>query len=671
MDGKLLFKGVFFNKLAITIAYLVVTFPLPSFAIENSGHSIEQVFSLSLEELLKIEVITPSKTSQSLQETPGVVSVITAREISLFGGRDLGEVLSRVLGFSEYSALNNGRNIVTIRDDQPSPNNSHVLFLLNGIPINRESYAGGIWNEAIITSIPLQAIKRVEVTRGPGSVLYGTNAFAGVVNIITHAPSAQQSFVEFGSGSFNHRQINGFAAGSLGEWNWNSSVRWAENDGWPFKANTAGNEEFEGDAWSNSPGFHGSLSNETFSVNAFWGESQQWTTRGNSFELVGGEITNEKYFVGLSYAKPIDNKWELTSHLSHVGGRTALDIVSATPGEFTTIKYKTDDSRLELQAKKIFSNNAEFILGSTLDYFTGKTPSPTTIVPDWDEMLIGLYGQYELPVGASKYIVGAQYNKAVSSDSVVPRLGYIHQISDAMSFKLLYGQAFRSPYVIERKINVSIPSLSLIGDENLNPEVVTTYDAQLNFVSGNVEAALTLFRNEQKDLIVRQVIGPGSLRFENHGRLSIQGVEFESKYAENHAFVSFNYSYQENKNGDGVENYTLQPEQRFKLGIGYSAERWSIGFFDVFSSAYKDGVMHTPTRALVNEPSKSFHRLTANITYQPRIHKDLKIELYMDNILNKTLSLTSQPGDPLSLINTRPALAGRFIMLSITKSLGP
>lgn len=128
----------------------------------------------------------------------------------------------------------------------------------------------GIWNEAILTSIPLQSVKLIEVTRGPGSVLYGTNAFAGVVNIITHTPGERDNFIEIGAGSFNHHQINGYASGKFDEWNWSTALRWLETDCWPI-ANDLEGDPFSGDAWSRSPGFLGSLSKHGFSVSAFWG----------------------------------------------------------------------------------------------------------------------------------------------------------------------------------------------------------------------------------------------------------------------------------------------------------------------------------------------------------------------------------------------------------------
>ena len=639
-----------------------------SIAANNSEISTPSLFKLSLEELLQVKVVTPSKTPQTLQDTPGIVSVLTAREIALYGGRDIGEVLSRVLGFSEYAALNNGRNMVTIRDDQPTPNNNHVLFLLNGTPLNRESYTGGLWNEAILTSIPLQSIKLVEVTRGPGSVLYGTNAFAGVVNIITYSAGERGNTLEAGYGSFNHRQVNGFVSGNTAGWDWTSAMRWTETDGWPFEMNESDGDTFSGDAWSLSPGVLATASKGGLSINGYWGKSSQWTTRGNASEIVGAETVNEKSFLALAYEKTTESGWTLSSHLSHVRGRTDHDVVSAPPQDFLTIKYLTDDSRIELQAKNTFSNNAEIVFGGTLDYFRGSTPLPTQIVPDWNEQLVGFYGQYELPIGSHKYIAGFQYNKASNSDSLVPRLGYVFRFNDNLGLKLLYGQAFRSPYIVERKLNISIPNLSITGDENLKPETVTTYDAQLNYKNGRFESALTLFKNVQMDLIIRRPVGPGTLRFENHGELTIQGLEFESKYASKNSYISLSYSHQENKNGDGLVDFTLQPDHRLKLGLGLSTSEWDVGLFNVYSSAYKDNIIVDPSRQIVNDEPSGFNRLSLNIRYQPRSIKDWEMEVFVDNMLDETLYLPGQQGDALSGINTRPALSERFIMLTIRKN---
>ena len=100
----------------------------------------DDVFSLSLEQLLNAKVTTPSKRAESLSQSSGIVSVFTAEEIALFGARDLGEVLSKIPGIQPFDSLSSGRHRISIRGDRPTFDNNHVLILLDGTPINRSSY---------------------------------------------------------------------------------------------------------------------------------------------------------------------------------------------------------------------------------------------------------------------------------------------------------------------------------------------------------------------------------------------------------------------------------------------------------------------------------------------------------------------------------------------------
>ncbi|NJD08122.1 MAG: TonB-dependent receptor, partial [Methylococcaceae bacterium] len=124
-------------------------------------------------------------TQQPVRKAPSVTSVITAADIKAMGATDIDEVLETVPGL--HVARNNiGMNpIYTFRGIQ-STFNQQVLMLVNGIPITH------IWAEDRSIAwggMPVQAISRIEVVRGPGSAVYGADAAAGVINIITKTKS--------------------------------------------------------------------------------------------------------------------------------------------------------------------------------------------------------------------------------------------------------------------------------------------------------------------------------------------------------------------------------------------------------------------------------------------------------------------------------------------------
>jgi len=174
------------------------------FSLIVSAHSpsalanIDELRELSLEELMKVTIVTG--VQQSLSKAPGVVSVITAKDIREMGARDLDEVLETVPGLHVSRETQGYRPIYTMRGIY-SGRNPEVLMLINGIPITTlyTGNRGFVWGR-----MPINMISRIEVIRGPGSAVYGADAFAGVINLITKAKKEIDG-TEVGArlGSFN------------------------------------------------------------------------------------------------------------------------------------------------------------------------------------------------------------------------------------------------------------------------------------------------------------------------------------------------------------------------------------------------------------------------------------------------------------------------------------
>jgi len=128
-------------------------------------------FSMDLDSLSNLKVTTASKFSEKLSEAPGAISVVTTDELKRFGGFTLREILERVAGLSVSSSYFTDRSIIAVRGDQTRTTGGHILILINGRP-TREILEGGI-NSDILESFPVNVLDRIEVIKGPGSVLYG------------------------------------------------------------------------------------------------------------------------------------------------------------------------------------------------------------------------------------------------------------------------------------------------------------------------------------------------------------------------------------------------------------------------------------------------------------------------------------------------------------------
>ena len=135
--------------------------------------------TLSLEELLQLELAAPSKQLQPAREAPGVASVVPREQIRRFGWMSLEDILFSQPGF--FPAHDYERTVVGARGLSEGWNNNHLLLLVDGIPMN-DNEAGTAFTSDIT---PLFLVKSVEIIRGPGSSLYGSNATNGVVAINT------------------------------------------------------------------------------------------------------------------------------------------------------------------------------------------------------------------------------------------------------------------------------------------------------------------------------------------------------------------------------------------------------------------------------------------------------------------------------------------------------
>lgn len=137
---------------------------------------------LSFEELLNLTVSYSNNQSLAINETPASVYIITQDEIELFGYRNLSEILENIPGYYKIDDLRPYKENIGIRGYTSGLRNGNITILINGV-IQRQISESSNFLSTI--NLPVQAVERIEVIRGPMSVTYGTGAFLGAINIIT------------------------------------------------------------------------------------------------------------------------------------------------------------------------------------------------------------------------------------------------------------------------------------------------------------------------------------------------------------------------------------------------------------------------------------------------------------------------------------------------------
>ncbi len=182
---------MFTQKSSLTQAFVLVLMSLlvfgfngQLFAKQQKSNEQEALFEMSLEELMQVQVSVAFKKESTQRESPGIVTVITRDEIQKSGARDLIDILRLVPGFDVGFDIS-GAYGVAIRGIWA--NEGKVLVLMDGVELNDDMYSTFQYGH----HIPVDIIDRIEVMRGPGSVMYGESAELGVINIKTISPQKE------------------------------------------------------------------------------------------------------------------------------------------------------------------------------------------------------------------------------------------------------------------------------------------------------------------------------------------------------------------------------------------------------------------------------------------------------------------------------------------------
>lgn len=158
----------------------MLLFPvLPLYGAEFKTSNAD-LFTLSFKEMLNLEIRTAGKKAEEIRGIPASVTIITRQDIEKMGYVTLEEILINTPGF--YHIDDYDDFLIGIRGTV----GSSIAFLINGIPIHPKQIKGIVPTERARMNVPVEAIDRIEIIRGPMSVIYGNNAFLGAVNIITN-----------------------------------------------------------------------------------------------------------------------------------------------------------------------------------------------------------------------------------------------------------------------------------------------------------------------------------------------------------------------------------------------------------------------------------------------------------------------------------------------------
>ncbi|MGF1534338.1 MAG: TonB-dependent receptor plug domain-containing protein [Bernardetiaceae bacterium] len=617
------------------------------------------------------KVSTASKSDERITDAPAIISVITDTEIALMGAQNLPEILERVVSVYAIGSFFIPHNIISIRGDVATPYNNHVLILLNGRPV-RENLFGGI-DHPILLAFPVQSIQKIEVIRGPGSVLYGTNAFAGVVNIITKTFITEENDITLQYGSFGSIGVDYSSTKIREDFRLSTGVKYFQQNGWEL--NTTGQNGRPISYESGQQNFGTSVFAEykKLTINALLTYSRLDNTGVLPLDTLSPfvpsrnrSITTLRSFIDVGYTFNFSEKADLSLNATYNAMQTRFDNPS---GAFVG---NTGDVLLEATQFLRPSAKVKMLFGATAYLQGGRAEigdDPDRGVSEYAEVWYSGYAQVEYsPHRMIKLIAGAQANKPDDIDlSIVPRLGLIANFTDYLGIKALYGSAFRAPFAFESGLR---DAPILFGNPRLNPETVTSYEGQIFLNRDRLRLMLTVFRNEQRDLIVQRGVidlgdGNRALSYVNESRLDAQGFEAEFKLIPlDNFYITGSYAYQTSERDGDKDRPPLLPQHMAKLGGFYQSPAGiSLGVFHTFFSQAGS----PPDALALNPPAEAFHGLNARLRVRLNGKNNSRMRMmwgiYATNLLDARVYY---PEFVYGIMNTYPGRAGRAFYTTLS-----
>lgn len=625
--------------------------------------------ALDLESLLSTKVITASKFSENLADAPGVISVISQDELRRFGGTTLQEVLQRVPGLSITSAYFTDRSLVAARGDQTKINGGHILFLINGRP-TREVLEGGLITD-LLEAFPVNALEKIEIVKGPGSVLYGSNAFSAVVNLITKKAEGNGLTVSGFGGPQGVAGNSGQVMLKHGDFSLFGAGQFHQMPSW--NTNYALPTSLIGDPVAPVVPLVQNLRLDDRSDGAYLGATYKNLTFMSSFteshapSFVRGSIASNKWrrgFADLGYTVKATDAWDMSFNATYT--RNTFDNFG-----YPDIGRDSQELVLEWTNTIAFNNWDRLTFGALLDHAEGQETyfgiDPPVQISNGSRPGGAAYAQWDHQLTDTVKLVGGfQVNKIDEIRlNVVPRVGAVWNPTSHVGVKALYGGAFRAPSINETMLNHP----GLAGNPNLKPEKVGTLDLSVSYQANRFQGALTYFRSRQTDSIVVDTT-PVRWKYANLGEATFQGFELEGNYYFRKSFfLTGSASYQANHDGNGISNITPVPNVGVKGGLSYRAENGlTVSMFDNYQ-----GVLRGFTDPTVNPGPTAYHMLSSNIRYDlsrylgSRDRGGVALFAHAENLANYQVWLPdwgNNSGD------TMPVNRGRTVYFGVEFSLG-
>jgi outer membrane receptor for ferrienterochelin and colicins len=606
-------------------------------------------------------VVTGTRSPHLLKEVPVQTEVVSQRDFQRTGARTADEALSSSIGVTINQDLGGqGAMIRGIDEDR-------VLVLVDG-----EKAVGRVNGSIDMSQFSLTNVDKIEIVKGTGSTLYGSEAMGGVINIITKKPEAEiksaNLYLDYGS----HNSLNPSAEINYGGKRTSLQVggKYYSTAGFDLDPSTpATNGEDAIKRWNFDTKVTHKLSDKFNLVgtgrfmdeNRKWIESEVW---GTDTYVYNDNEDNHRYegSVGLDYLSGDKYSMKLRAfgtYYDHAWTKIY------NPGGNLIDTSITDDSYYELTYSSNYVIGAGHVVTYGLDYNYQGLKSQELWQNNHSNRAQDAYLQYEYtPIRSLNFLPGVRWeHHDAFGDKVNPSINVMFAPSDGFKVRGFVGGGFRAPSIKQQYFifdHVAAGYIVYGASAPIPPELTNGSDAKFkplkaeNSINSSISAEfsygsigmhrITYFYNHLEDLIDFTLIGftpqywRGVYVYQNISTAITQGIEWESRVRLSKAFdCSFSYNYLYSRDLSTGEKLVNRPDHTIKFFLTGFYDRYGIGatFWGNYQSP-KLWVARSNTGGNEGTPPEyAPHRTTLNLNVFKRFSGGVEAFVRVENLLNQ------------------------------------
>ncbi len=540
-------------------------------------------------------VVTPTGQATSVHELGHSISVITADQISANRWHSLSEALRSLPGLHVVQAGAPGSTVSTYLRGSRS---SHVLVLMDGVRMNDPS---GPTRESYLSGTDLSNVARIEVLRGPQSGLYGADAVAGVINIITkQAAEGVSSSLTLEAGSYETYRVGADIASRQGTLSGVASVSYLESKGFSSASERFdGNDEADGLERLNVSARVSARPSDSVALDATvsassW-ESEYDDGAGPGGDAEGNVAEIEQVLTGLrARFGAADATWQQTLSAQHSMSDRTFD------GSYGTSTFEGENWEVEWRNDIAVAEGHKLSVGVGYRDENAETDSIDNLSAD----NLGVYMQDHICLGAFDAIGGLRYDEHEEfGGELTYRVAPSFTLENTGTrLKGSVGTGFKAPSLYQ--LYAPEGFFGPVGNAELDPETSVGWDAGIEqtVVPGVLAFGITYFASDVEDLI-EFVNG-----YENVSEVETRGVEVQASLTPTETVtVDATYTYTDSENKDTGAALIRIPKDRATLAIGYDVtERTRLNATVLYVGGRDDSYYDSQTFSSVDVRNSSY-----------------------------------------------------------------